>query len=124
MSAIIVSTISTQLAIQNAARARQQHIEVCTGILSNGSSPQSSVQDIQAYSECVQFMYPTKNSGYDIEAKIIVAALLLGTLIGAIIGFVRSDYDKTMDSVLSGLMGLAATMMFGCIIDGVMFVFS
>ena len=125
MSAIIVANVvTTQLAIQNAARARQQHIEACTSILSNGSSSQSSVQEIQSYAECVQYMYPQDVSTDVYYAKIIVAALLLGTIIGAIVGFVREPYDRTLNSIGGGLFGLAATMVLGSIVAGIMFVFS
>lgn len=126
MSAIIVSnTVTTQLAIQNAARARQQHIAACTNILSNGSSPQNSVQDIQAYSECVQFMYPKETSNDVVSMKIIVAALLLSALIGAIVGVVKHEsYEWIEGIVIGALGGLSVIMVGGMILLGVMFVFS
>jgi len=126
MSATIIAVTSTNtsIAAANASRARAKYVADCQFVMDHGESTASNtVAEKQAYAQCVSTIYPPASTDVH-SGKAFVAAFLVAALIGAIVGYFRSDYDKFESACLGALGGMAIIMAGAIIIVAIAFVFS
>lgn len=121
---IAITSMNANFAAQAQQAANEAHRERCKIEIREYDAQTASVGQMQSYASCVEFVYPTYTAEDAIAWKFVVAALLLCTIVGAVIGAVRDSlgvlYGFLMGAVAGFLVFLAG---FG-IVAGVLFLFS
>jgi len=121
---VAINSANNSIAASNAARARAKYLADCQFVMDHGESTASNtVAEKQAYAECVSAIYPPATMDVH-SGKAVVAAFLIAALIGAIVGWFRSDYERFESACLGALGGMALLMVGAIIIVAIAFVFS
>lgn len=106
------NTVSTAIAInaQVQANMAQQEAEAarrtaCTAAMSVFNPHGASVQEMQAYAECVDLVYPKTTSAADVLlVKATIVCTILGMVIGGFTGWL-DDCEPIAGMFLLGLIG-------------------
>lgn len=119
-------TAQSQAAAAQAQQAADDaHRERCKIELASFKPQGASTVQMQSYASCVNFVYPKPSTpGEEVATTILVALLLLGFFIGAVVGFIRAYDDKIISAVFGGFFGTCLAALGLLLFCGVAFVIS
>lgn len=119
MSAAALNTI-------NSARERRIRTERCKLVLQEYDPAETvTVQEMKEYANCVNFLYPAPSNPQDIIFfKLLLIGALLFTAGGAIYGWRNAKYDKMLEVVGSGFLGLCLYLLLCSLVVAGVFLFT
>lgn len=105
MPTIVTTTAAITAANSaSAARAHQARVTACHALMPDFRDVTATVEQRQAYSDCVDLIYPQELSAGGV---FVVKALILAAFIGAIVGAVRGARSGSFGIVaMYGFMGV------------------
>lgn len=128
-TSVAIASGAAASAAASAARARAEHREACRLMMpSYKEGPETTVEQRQAYSECVQLVYPQEISGGEtMLIKILIASAFIGIACG--IWYQKRDgygglSDYVMFGILGGITGPVLVGIVFALIAGGVFLFS
>lgn len=121
-----VAVGASVIAIQNSQRGREEREEQCVLFVDGFDSNNSSIKEKQAYSSCIETLYPEPVSDTDIlVGKACVSVLLVALVVGIVWGWKQ---DGVEGAVIFGLGVPGAITAFGLllllVLAGVGFLFT
>jgi hypothetical protein len=81
-AAIVASSVAA-----NNAEMRKQHCETLVKVFDNSNT---TVEQAREYSECVLWLYPTKQE-VQYDTQLLVVSIVLAIILGGITSFIKGD---------------------------------
>lgn len=100
-----VSAIAaTSIAINNAQNKKDAHIK-CANLVIGYEHEGSTVEESVRYAQCINTLYPTTTQADLVVFKGVSLTLLVCMIIGAVIEYRSSPYDRGSNTITGAIMG-------------------
>ena len=98
---------ATSIVINNARNKKDAHIK-CENFVIGYKHEGSTVEESVQYAQCISTLYPTTTQADLVVFKGVSLTLLVCIIIGAVIGYRSSSYERGSDTISGAIMGAVA----------------